>query len=49
MSTVDTPTALALEVAAPRVEWAENMDVSTPESDITLFSQFPMVHDFTGV
>ena len=43
MSTVDTPTALALEVAAPRVEWA------TLEADITLFSQFPMVHVFTGV
>ena len=49
MSTVDTPKVLALEVAAPRVEWAENTDVSTPEADITLFSQFAMVHVFTGV
>lgn len=48
MSTVDTPTVLALEVAPPRDEWAENTDMSTPEADITIFSQFPMVHALTG-
>jgi len=48
ISVVETPAALALEVAAPRVEWAEKIEVSIPESAITLFSHLPMVHGFTG-
>ena len=46
MSAVDTPTALALEVAAPHVEWAEKTEVSTLESAITLFIHLAKVHGF---
>ena len=46
---MDTPTALALEVAVPHVEWAEKTEVSTQESAITLFIHLAMVHGFTGV
>ena len=49
MSAVDTSAALALKVAAPRVEWVEKIEVSTPESATTLFIHLPMVHGFTGV
>ena len=48
MSAVVTPAALALEVAAPRVQWAEKTEVSTPESAMTLFIHLAMVHGFTG-
>ena len=47
MSAVDIPTALALEVAAPRVEWG-GTEVSTQKSAITLFMHLAIVHGFTG-
>ena len=47
MSAVDTPGALALEVAAPRAEWVKKSKVSTPVSAITLFFQLALVHGFT--
>ena len=40
---IDTPTTPALEVKAPLVEWAENMDVSIPDHSIIFFSQCPIV------
>lgn len=49
MLAVDTPAALALEVAASCVEWVEKIEVSTLESVITLFIHLPIVHGFTGV
>ena len=48
MSTVATPTALALEVAAPRAECAEKASVLIPAFFITLFSQCPIVTALTG-
>ncbi len=39
MSDVETPTRFALEVAAPLVEWAENVLVSMPADFMIVFNQ----------
>jgi len=44
-----TLTALALDVAAPRVEYTVKTEVSMPASFIKFFSQCPMVANFTGL
>lgn len=49
MSAEDTPTVFALEVAAPRVECAENISVSIPAAFMVAFNQCPIVAGFTGL
>ena len=39
ISGTETPAALAFEVAAPLVEWAEKIPVSIPDKVIMRFSQ----------
>ena len=48
ISAVDTPTLLALDVAAPLVECAEKMETSIPACAISDWSQCPIVAAFTG-
>lgn len=49
MFAVDVPTSLALEVAARRVECAENALASIPADFITAFGQCAIVADLTGL
>ena len=49
VSAVETPSALALEVTAPHVEWAKKMLVSMRAKSIVLFSQWPIVAALTGL
>ena len=48
VSAVETPSALALEVTAPHVEWAK-MLVSMRAKSVVLFSQWPIVATLTGL
>ena len=48
ISGIETPAALAFDVAAPLVKCAENIEMSIPDCSIILLSQCPTVADFTG-
>ena len=48
ISVVDTPILLALEVAAPLVECAANMEILIPACAMSDWSQCPIVDAFTG-
>ena len=49
ISDVDTPEALAFEVAAPLVEWDVKCCMSIPARGMTAFSQLPIVQSLTGL
>ena len=49
ISVIGTPTAFALEVAAPRVECVVYSEVSIPASFIKFFSQWAIVAGLTGL
>ncbi|KAK4028526.1 hypothetical protein OUZ56_017935 [Daphnia magna] len=49
IESVGTPFSAAFEAEAPRVEWAEKIDVSTPASSRTFLSHCPIVEPFTSL